>query len=117
MFSFLKKFAKNIKKKNIHEIYQDIFRGGMPKLVTSEIDRDRFYAGYVNTYLERDIKDLSQVGKLSEFYDFLVLLAARTAQELKYDELAKAVGVSAPTIKSCWLNLSVLDNYNWQNKF
>lgn len=84
----------------------------MPKLVTSEIDRDRFYADYVNTYLERDIKDLSQVGKLSEFYDFLVLLAARTAQELKHDELAKAVGVSAPTIKSCWLNLSVLDNYN-----
>ena len=72
----------------------------MPKLITSDIDRDRYYSDYVNTYLERDIKDLSQVGKLGEFYDFLVLLAARTAQELKYDELAKAIGVSAPTVKN-----------------
>ena len=90
--------------KNIHEIYHDIFRGGMPRLVTTNIERDRFYADYINTYLERDIKDLSQVGKLSEFYDFLVLLAARTAQELKYDELAKAVGVSSPTIKN-WVSI------------
>ena len=100
----VKKAAQNAKKKGINEIYKSIFRGGMPKLVTSDIDRDRFYADYVNTYLERDIKDLSQVGKLSEFYDFLVLLAARTAQELKYDELAKAVGVSAPTIKN-WVSI------------
>lgn len=96
----LKEIAKTAIKKDIHEVYKDIFRGGMPKLVTTDIDRDRFYSDYVNTYLERDIKDLSQVGKLSEFYDFLVLIAARTAQELKYDELSKAIGVSSPTIKN-----------------
>lgn len=100
----LKEVAKTVTKKDIHQIYRDIFRGGMPKLITSDIDRDRYYADYVNTYLERDIKDLSQVGKLSEFYDFLVLIAARTAQELKYDELAKAIGVSAPTIKN-WVSI------------
>lgn len=100
----LKEITKTARKKDIHEIYQDIFRGGMPKLITSDIDRNRFYSDYVNTYLERDIKDLSQVGKLSEFYDFLVLLAARTAQELKYDELAKAIGVSAPTVKN-WVSI------------
>ena len=49
------------------------------------------------TYLERDIKDLSQVGKLNEFYDFLVYIAARTGQELKYDKISKQIGVSAPT--------------------
>lgn len=92
------------KKKNIHKIYQDIFNGGMPKLITSEIERDRYYMDYVNTYLERDVKDLSQVGKISEFYDFLVFIAARTAQELKYDEIAKAIGVSAPTIKT-WISI------------
>lgn len=100
----LKAAEKNAIKKDIHQIYKDIFRGGMPKLVTFDIERDRYYADYVNTYLERDIKDLSQVGKLSEFYDFLVLLAARTAQELKYDELSKAIGVSAPTIKT-WISI------------
>ncbi len=100
----LKESAKAVNKKDIHEIYNDIFRGGMPKLITSDINRDRFYSDYVNTYLERDVKDLSQVGKLSEFYDFLVLLAARTAQELKYDEIAKAIGVTSPTIKN-WVSI------------
>lgn len=86
--------------KNIHEIYEDIFRGGMPKLRSTDMDRDRFYMDYINTYIERDIKDLAQVGKLGEFYDFLVFMAARTGQELKYDEIASAIGVSAPTAKS-----------------
>lgn len=83
--------------KSVHQIYDRIFRGGMPKLHTTALDRDRFYADYVNTYLERDIKDLAQVGKLNEFYDFLVFMAARTAQKLKYDEIANAIGVSSPT--------------------
>lgn len=100
----LKELSQDVAKKDIHQIYRNIFRGGMPKLITSDIERDRYYADYVNTYLERDIKDLSQVGKLSEFYDFLVLIAAKTAQELKYDEIAKAIGVSAPTIKN-WISI------------
>ena len=57
--------------KDIHQVYEDIFRGGMPKLRATDLDRDRFYMDYVNTYIERDIKDLAQVGKLNEFYDFL----------------------------------------------
>ena len=68
------------KSKNVKQIYQRIFEGGMPKLLTTEMDRDRFYMDYVNTYLERDIKDLGQVGKLKSFYDFLVFMAARTGQ-------------------------------------
>ena len=92
------------KKKDIHKIYEDIFRGGMPKLITTDIDRDRYYMDYVNTYIERDIKDLAQVGKLNEFYNFLVYMAARTAQELKYDEIASNIGVSAPTAKA-WVTI------------
>ena len=59
---------------------------------------------YINTYLERDIHDLEQVGKLNEFYNFLVFMAARTGQELKYDEIAKNVSVSAPTAKA-WVSI------------
>lgn len=95
------KYGQN---KNIHQIYEDIFRGGMPKLRTAAIDRDRYYMDYVNTYMERDINDLAQVGKLSAFYDFLVFMAARTAQELKYDEIANAIGISAPTAKA-WVSI------------
>jgi len=92
------------KKKSIHDIYEDIFRGGMPKLRATDLDRDRFYMDYINTYIERDIKDLAQVGKLNEFYDFLVYMAARTGQELKYDDTAGSIGVSAPTAKA-WVSI------------
>lgn len=90
--------------KNIHKIFEAIFKGGMPKIYTSEIDRERYYMDYVNTFLERDIKDLSQVGKLDEFYQFLVYVAAHTAQEIKYDSISKEIGVSAPTIKE-WITI------------
>ena len=76
----------------------------MPKLRTTDLDRDRFYMDYVNTYIERDIKGLAQVGKLNEFYDFLVYMAARTGQALKFDDIAGTVGVSAPTAKA-WVSI------------
>lgn len=91
-------------RKNVHQVYEAIFQGSMPKLCTTEIDRDRFYTDYVNTYIERDIKDLTQVGKLNEFYDLLVYMAARTGQELKYDDIAGTIGVSAPTAKE-WVTI------------
>ena len=72
--------------------------------VTRPVERDRYYADYVNTYLERDIHDLSQVGKLREFYDFLVFMAARTGGALKYNEIANAIGISAPTAKH-WVSI------------
>lgn len=100
----LRRRAESVKAKNIHDIYERIFAGGMPRLVTTDIDRERFYADYINTYLERDIKELAQVGKLGEFYDFLVFMAARTSQELKYSEIASAIGISAPTAKE-WVSI------------
>jgi predicted AAA+ superfamily ATPase len=89
---------------SVHSAYEKIFKGGMPKLNTSRIPRERFFMDYINTYIERDIHDLEQVGKLNEFYSFLVFIAARTGQELKYDEIAKGVGISAPTAKS-WVSI------------
>jgi len=100
----LRERTKFNKKKDIHAIYERIFTGGMPKLVTTDLNRDRFYADYINTYFERDIKELSQVGKIGEFYDFLVFMAARTSQELKYSEIANAIGISAPTAKE-WVSI------------
>ena len=92
---------KQSKPKNIHQVYEDIFRGGMPKLRATDLDRDRYYMDYINTYIERDIKDLAQVGKLNAFYDFLVFMAARTSQELKYEEIANAIVELARNPKLC----------------
>ena len=91
-------------KKNIHEIFEAIYKGGMPKIITTDIDRNRYYMDYVNTYLERDVKDFAQIGKIDEFYNFIVFMAANTAQELKYDTISKAIGVSVPTIKA-WVTI------------
>ncbi|MCM1258722.1 MAG: ATP-binding protein [Roseburia sp.] len=100
----LKKRSQDYPAKNVHEIYEQIFQGGMPKLITTELDRERFYTDYINTYLERDIRELSSVGKLGEFYDFLVFMAARTSMELKYSEISNAIGISAPTAKE-WVSI------------
>jgi len=100
----LKEKMREAVQRDVHQIYQRIFQGGMPKLVAQNVDRDRFYADYVNTYLERDIQDLAQVGKMSQFYEFLVFMAARTGQELKYADISKAIGISAPTAKA-WVSI------------
>lgn len=90
--------------KNVHQIYEQIYQGGMPKLVTSNIKRDRYYSDYVNTYLQKDISDFAHIGKMREFEDFLIYMAAHTAQELKYSEIAKSIGISAVTAKE-WVSL------------
>lgn len=100
----LRRRVQNFQPKTVHEIYEQIFRGGMPKLIATKLDRERFYTDYINTYLERDIKELALVGKLGEFYDFLVFMAARTSMELKYSETANAIGISAPTAKE-WVSI------------
>ncbi len=100
----LRERVQEICHKNVHEIYERIFEGSMPKLIAERVDRERFYTDYINTYLERDIKELALVGKLGEFYDFLVFMAARTSMELKYSEIARAIGISAPTAKE-WVSI------------
>ena len=100
----LRNRMKTVVPKTIHDIYESIFRGGMPKICTTSIERERYYSDYLNTYLERDIHDLAQVGKLRDYYQFLVFMASHTAQELKYSEIANAIGISAPTAKS-WVSI------------
>lgn len=100
----LKTKSKYAKKKDVGLIYEEIFRGGMPKLRSSSIERDRYYMDYVNTYIERDIKGLAQVGKPNEFYDFLVYMASHTGQGLKYDDISNTVNISSPTAKT-WVSI------------
>ena len=100
----LKKRTAVMKTKSAKEIYERIFQGGMPVLCAENADRERYYSDYVNTYLERDIKELAQVGNLTAFFDFLVYIAARTGQELKYEDIARSIGISAPTAKN-WVSI------------
>ena len=89
----------------LHEVYERIWRGSMPALVTGQIrDRDLFYRSYVQTYLERDVRDLTQVGDLNAFGRFLRAVAARTAQMLNYTDLARDCAISVNTARK-WLSV------------
>ena len=91
----------------LNEIYERIFRGSSPALYADpQIELDTFYNSYIATYLQRDIRDLSQVADETAFYNFMICVAARTARPVIYDEIAKDAGISAPTAKK-WLSLLV----------
>ncbi len=94
-------------KKDLNEIYLRIFKGSMPELYTDEnIDAEIYYSSYVNTYLQRDIRDLTQVADEMQFYNFMTIVAANTSKPVIYEELANAAGISAPTAKK-WLSILV----------
>ena len=86
-------------------VYRDIWLGGYPALIAGPVrDRDLFYSSYLQTYLQRDIRDLRQIGDEGAFLRFVRMCAARTAQMLNLSELARDADISVPTAKS-WLSL------------
>lgn len=96
-----------VKPRGLNEIYQRIFRGSMPELYADgNMDWETYYRSYVNTYLQRDIRDLAQVADEMQFYNFMTIVAAHTSKPVVYGELASAAGISAPTAKK-WLSILV----------
>ena len=78
-------------KKDLNEIYRRIFKGSMPELYADEyVDWETYYRSYVDTYLQRDIRDLAQVADEMQFYNFMTIVAAQTSKPVVYEELASA---------------------------
>ena len=97
--------ARTTPPRTLEETYRRIFRGSMPRLYAQpETDWETYYRSYVETYLQRDISDLAQVGDTMAFYNFMTAVAANTARPCVYSELAAAAGVSPPTAKK-WLSV------------
>ncbi len=87
------------------ELWRSILLGGYPELVASpNRDATLWHASYVQTYLERDVRSLRQVGDLASFQSFLRALAARNGQLLKLSELARDLGIAVNTAKG-WLSV------------
>lgn len=103
--TMLKRYETH-EQKSLERIYERIFNGSMPEAYNGDFNRNEFYSGYVNTYLERDIKSLTQVADELDFLRFMTSCAARTSDMLNYADLAKDVGISAPTAKQ-WLSVLV----------
>jgi len=80
-------------------------RGSYPEpVIDNSIDIAAWYGSYVQTYLERDIRSLYNIGNLRDFQRFLQLIAGRCAQILNLSSFAKELGVSVPTLKN-WLSI------------
>lgn len=86
-----------------------MIQGGYPELHAYDLRPERFYADYLATYLERDVRQLINVRDLSTFDKFLRLLALRSGQVLSMNSLATNVGVSSHTIKS-WIAILEASN-------
>jgi len=107
----------NMKEKKSAPIVQDLFidaksyfvhaclNGSFPEPVLHpEANIELWYGSYLQTYLERDVRNLANVGDLRNFQQFIRLLASRCAQILNMTSLSKDLGISVNTIKR-WISI------------
>ena len=85
-------------------VWEIIHRGFYPELQNPELDWAMFYSSYVKTYLERDVRALSNVQDLGAFQRLMIACAARTGQMLNYSNIADEIGKDAGTVKS-WISV------------
>jgi len=103
----LSKRLKNSSPYSLQELYRRIWRGSLPAMSINDfIERDLFYSSYLQTYLQRDVHDLANVGNERSFLRFLRSAAARTGQLLNVTELARDSDVSPNTAKN-WLSILI----------
>ena len=91
----------------ITDIFAKILKGGMPKLISdSGLSAEDYYGSYVQTYIERDIRELINIKDENKFIKFISCAAARTSQEVNLADIAKDVGIDGKTADS-WFSILV----------
>ncbi len=85
-------------------IWERIHRGGYPELQDKDIDWGTFFASYVKTYLERDVRKITAVQNLNDFRRFMVAVAARTGQVVNYSNIADEIGRDQTTVRA-WMSI------------
>ena len=93
-----------------NDVWHIIHRGSMPELLEHpDFDWQMFYGAYLRTYIERDVRDLTEIGDTVKFSKFMVAVAAMTGNLLNLASLARDVGISPPTAER-WLSILVASN-------
>jgi len=88
-----------------HTTRDTIFKGGYPELVKRNyIDSEEWFASYVETYLQRDLRLLSNIGDVRDFNRVIRLLASRTSQILNMSDVSKELGIAVSTVKR-WISI------------
>jgi predicted AAA+ superfamily ATPase len=101
----LKKREKERAPADVAEIYERVFRGSMPAIISGlNSNMNIFYSSYVSTYLERDIRDLSEDIDYLKFHNFLTSAAARCGQMLNIADIARDADINQKQA-SRWLGI------------
>jgi predicted AAA+ superfamily ATPase len=103
---YLTRRTKNAKTLTPLELWNHIYQGGFPAVVSGYSQRDVFYDTYIRTYVERDVRALTQVADELQFIQFISVAASRTGQMLNYRDMSRDVGISEPTAKK-WLSVLI----------
>jgi predicted AAA+ superfamily ATPase len=86
-------------------VYERIFNGGMPALISGQYtDRRVVYSSYISTYIDRDVKEISGAINSLKFNSFITAAAALAGQMLNYKTIADAAGIDQITAKN-WLGI------------
>jgi predicted AAA+ superfamily ATPase len=81
-----------------------ILNGGYPEVIAKKINPADWYSGYINTYIERDVRQLKNISNLSQFTKLLKLCAGRTGQILNLTSLSNDCGIDQKTV-AAWLSV------------
>lgn len=100
----IKRKGSKLSAKNRYEVFEEIFKGGMPEYWINNIDRTTFFESYITTYLEKDVSKMINVDKLDDFRRFMTITALRTGQQVDYTEIGRAVGIDSRTAKG-WISI------------
>lgn len=91
----------------VTDIFENIYRGGMPQMITDkELLPEDYFGSYMQTYLERDIRDMISIKAENKFLKFISCLAARTSGEVNLADIGKDVEIDRKTANG-WLSLLV----------
>lgn len=88
----------------VQSVEKEIYRGGYPRLYDKSIAVNRYYENYIQTYVERDVRQIKNIGDLSLFVKFIKLCAGRIGQLMNYSSLANDCGIAVSTAQS-WISL------------
>lgn len=90
---------------DIYRTYDAIVKGGYPEChAQHKMNVGRYFHSYVETYIERDIREMVDIANIGLFKRFMQVCAARTGQLLNYADLSRDVGISIPTART-WISL------------
>lgn len=96
---------KIVKRNNIIDIFEYIWRGGMPGVLQADAEqRQEYFNSYIETYLMRDVSEEGGITDSVRFRKFLTACAALTGEQVNYKTLAETAEISQPTAKA-WLRI------------